>query len=101
MIGRQWLEVLEALAQAQEANARATRLVLMYELGHPPNIVRDADKTGPRMPYKGEVALENLKRVFDEDRSQTERMRVRKIAEKLAEQRLITDADAKTFDPKR
>lgn len=98
---RQWLEALEAVAQAQEANGRAMRLLLEYELGDPPNVVRDVDKTGPRMPYNSALALENLKRVFDDARSAAERSRVRKVAEKLAEQGHLTDADVANFNPKR
>lgn len=97
MTRRQWLEVLEAAARAHEANARVMRMLLEYELGDPPNVVRDADKTGPRTPYNSAVALENLKRVYDDSRSAVEKNRVRKIAEQLAAQGHLTDADIATF----
>jgi len=120
------LRLLEALARAQEAQAEAMRLAI--ELGEhesesgpariasPPNVVREAEKTGPRLPFKAPpptsplhsqlrskverspaftqgAALRHVRRCYEEATTDDVRLRVIRIMRKLVAQGLLVEQD--------
>lgn len=101
MTKKQWFNALEAVAQAQEANARAMRLLLAMEYDEPSNVVRDADKTGPRTPFKGALAVENLRKLFADATSEVERTRIRTVVWQLVDEGSITEKEGRSFGPRR
>jgi hypothetical protein len=100
MTRKAWRELLDDLVQIQEANARAIRLVRerIADDDSPPNVVREAEKTGPRSPFN---ALANLRRLKVEAKSPRDLKRIHDVALGLAEQGVLTQDEADEFRVRR
>lgn len=95
MILRRRLALLGEVSTAIEALGRA--MLIALESDDPPNVTRDAEKTGPRTPLTADRAISNLRRMYGEARTALERERVKKVAKNLATRGLITDGDAESL----
>lgn len=119
------LKLLDAIARAQDATGEAMMLALelaqegddVESARTPPNVIREADKTGPRLPYKattageerqkptaysftsftGERALAHVKKAYEEARTETGRQHVVGLMRRLADHGLFSSEDVAEY----
>lgn len=129
------IRLLEAISRAQEAAAEAMVLAMTLDdedeeltledlalskgphVSEPPNVVRETDKTGPRLPFKtnppvstkstvqstyaftAERALRHVRKAYHEATTDDERNKVVALMLKLVKQNLIERDDIAIYLP--
>ena len=114
------LKLLDAIARAQDATGEAMMLALELaqegdDVETPPNVIRETDKTGPRLPYKptppdrekstaysftsftGERALAHVKKAYEEARTEDGRRHVVGLMRRLADHGLFSSEDVAEY----
>jgi nucleosome binding factor SPN SPT16 subunit len=110
------VRLLDTLLAAHEASAEAIRIVLEQEPVSelpPPNVIKEANKTGPRLPFvmpaerpsqkltkpdttyaiNKHTSRGHLARMSEEARTDEDRAHVRRLAERMRKADFITAAE--------